>query len=473
MPSMADVAMHFFLQMAVILGVYRLLWPVFRRLGQVQVVAIMVAGFVLGPSLLGIVAPRFQTWLFPQKVLVGGVSVTHPSLVGIYVVGQMGLVVYMFLVGTAFKTDIFAGHLRQAAATSFAGIAAPMLLGGLVGWLMVQQGGGFFPDKVAGWQAALFVAAAIAITAFPMLAWIVYDSGLLHTRVGTMALACAAADDACAWILLAGVVATTKGSPTVAVLALGGGLAYGVAMLTVGRRLLRRLGDRVDTSMAGTADSGPPTGALIIALLVMLLGAWIADLVGIYAVFGAFVAGVAMPRGRFVELLRERLEPLTAYLLLPAFFVYSGLNTHLTLIFDPPVLLMTGLVLLVAFVGKGFSVGIAARLQGLSPREAGSLGALMNARGLMELILLNIGLTAGIVTPKVYTILAIMAIVTTFAATPVHRWIQARATRAGVAFGPSGEIPLSPPARANGKQPALDGTGEQPVGAALTDQPTS
>lgn len=422
MPALGDVAMHFFLQMAVVLAVYRLLWPLFRRLGQVQVVAIMVAGFLLGPSLLGAVAPQLQKWLFPQKITVDGVSMTHPSLVALYVVGQLGLVLYMFLVGMAFNTDIFARHIRHATVTSFAGIAMPMLLGGLVGWTMVQVDGGFFPDEVLGWQGALFVAAAIAITAFPMLAWIVYDSNLLHTRLGTMALACAAADDAAAWILLAAVVATTKDSAAIVLLALAGAVAYIAIMVTGGRRLLRRVGRWADDrAMRG---EGLPPGALVIAMLVMLGGAWFTDLVGIYSVFGAFVAGVAMPRGRLADLLRERIEPLTAFVLLPAFFVYSGLNTTLSLVFEPTTMIMLLVVLFIAFVGKGVSVALAARSQGLDWREAGSLGALMNARGLMELILLNIGLNAGIVTPKLYTILAIMTIVTTFAATPLHLWIK-------------------------------------------------
>jgi Kef-type K+ transport system membrane component KefB len=300
---------------------------------------------------------------------------------------------------------------------SFSGIAAPMALGGLLGWAVVADGG-FFPGRVAGWQGALFIAAAIAITAFPMLAWIVYDSNLLHTRLGTMALACAAADDAVAWILLAGVGASTKGSAAIAVVALLGSVAYLAVMLTVVRRLLRRLNDYATAKTR--QGEGLPSGVLVSALLIVLVGAWLTDLIGVYAVFGAFIAGIVMPRGPMTTRLRERLEPLTAYLLLPAFFVYSGLNTRLTLLFEPGVLVALIVVLAVAVIGKGVSVAIAARVQGLPWREAGSLGALMNARGLMELILLNVGLTAGIVTPELYTILAIMTIVTTFAASPLH-----------------------------------------------------
>lgn len=455
MPTLLELAFHFFLDMAVILAVYRLLWPLFRRLGQVQVVAIMVAGFLLGPSLLGLVWPQAQTFLFPTTLSVGGTKITHPSLMIIYVVGQLGLVLYMFLVGASFKLEIFTKHLRQAGATSFAGITVPMVLGGTLGFIMVRQGG-YFSGKVSGWQGALFLAAAVAITAFPMLAWIVYDSGLLNTRVGTMALACAAGDDACAWILLATVVATTKGSMFGAVLAIGGGLAYLLFMMFVGKPLLRRL-DGWHEKQSGPEGDTLPIGPFSVTLLVILLGSWFTDYVGIYSVFGAFVAGAVMPRGAMLNVLRERMEPVVAYLLLPAFFIYSGLNTKLSLIFEPSVLLMAALVLAVSFAGKFGAIGLAARAQGMTWRESGSMGALANARGLMELILLNIGLTAGLVSPSLYTILALMAIITTFMATPVHRLFESRARREGKMFGPSGEMAIPevvPDARRKEPSPA-------------------
>ena len=183
---------------------------------------------------------RGQQWLFPTKLTIGAETFTHPNLMVIYVVGQLGLVLYMFLVGASFKLDILGAHVRQAGVTSAAGIGVPLVLGGVVGWWMVSLGG-YFTDKVVHWQGGLFVAAAVAITAFPMLAWIVYDSGLLNTRLGTMALSCAAVDDACAWVLLATVVATAKGSLFGAFLAIGGGLAYLLFMVYVGRPLLGRL----------------------------------------------------------------------------------------------------------------------------------------------------------------------------------------------------------------------------------------
>lgn len=442
MPSLLSITTHFFLQIAFILLTYRLLWPLFRRLGQVQVVAIMVAGFLLGPSVLGWIWPAAQEWLFPTHLIIGAETVTHPNLTAIYVVGQLGLVLYMFLVGASFKLDILGAHLRKAGATSLAGLAVPLTLGGITGWWMVGLDG-YFTDKIANWQGALFIASAVAITAFPMLAWIVYDSGLLNTRLGTVALSCAAFDDACSWILLATVVATTKGSASIALLALGGGLAYLLVMIYVARPLLAKLETSVPTRDDVERTGGLPIAQLSIILLVVLLGSWFTDLVGIYSVFGAFVAGAVMPRGALLEAIRERFDPLVGYLLLPAFFIYSGLNTQLTLVFDGSTLIMAVVVLVVSFGGKFVAISLAARWQGMSWNESGAMGALANARGLMELILLNIGLEASLITGKTYTILALMTIITTFVATPLQRVFERRANKAGLVFGPSGEEPMS------------------------------
>ncbi|OBH79247.1 transporter [Mycobacterium mantenii] len=458
MPSLLAITSHFFLQIAFILLTYRLLWPLFRRLGQVQVVAIMVAGFVLGPSVLGWIWPAGQHWLFPTKLTIGAETFTHPNLTAIYVVGQLGLVLYMFLVGASLKLEILSAHLRQAGATSAAGIGIPLMLGGVTGWFMVSLGG-YFTGKVAHWQGGLFVASAVAITAFPMLAWIVYDSGLLNTRLGTMSLSCAAVDDACSWILLATLVATAKGSLSGAVLAIGGGLAYLLFMVFVGRPLLARLATwtppRVDVERTG----GLPIAHLSVVLLVVLTASWFTDAVGIYSVFGAFVAGAVMPRGALLDALRDRFEPLVAYLLIPAFFIYSGLNTQLSLIFDGSTLVMAIIVLVVSFAAKFGAIGLAARWQGMSWNESGAMGALANARGLMELILINIGLEAGLITGKTYTILALMTIITTFVATPLQRLFERRLKKSGCRFGPAGEEPyrevVRGPGRARNSSPGL------------------
>ncbi|WP_017542017.1 MULTISPECIES: cation:proton antiporter [Nocardiopsis] len=442
MPSPAETTVHFLLQLGIVLAVYRLIWPVFKALGQVQVVAIMVTGFLLGPSLLGALAPGVQERLFPTEAVVAGETVAHPSFTVLYLVGQLGLVLYMFLVGSAFDTGMFLRHTRDAVSTSLAGIVPPAIFGCVVAWLMVSQGG-YFTEGVTVWQAGLFLTAAIAVTAFPMLAWIIHESGLQGTRLGTIALACAAADDAVSWILLAGVVASTKGDPVLALAAFGGGVLYLVLMLTLGRRGLAAVGRWAQRRLRAGEEF--PAGPFVLVVIVLLAGAWFTDLAGVYAVFGAFIVGVAMPRDRFTELMRSRLEPLVGYVLLPAFFVCSGLNTELSLIFEWRILLMAGLVLLVSSVGKGLAIALAARVQGIERNEAYALGALMNARGLMELILLNIGLQAGLVSMQLYTILVLMAIVTTFAATPLQRWFLRDRTEPGGARGgaarPGGTAP--------------------------------
>lgn len=426
MPSFLHIAMHFFLQVAIVLLTYLALTPVFRKLGQAQVIAIMVAGFVLGPSVLGWLWPAGQAWLFPTKLAFGDHNLSHPNLVAIYVVGQLGLVLYMFMVGASFNLQLLSTHLRQAATTSAVGIACPMLLGGVVGWWLVSSRG-FFTQDIQPWQGGIFMAAAVAVTAFPMLAWIIYDSGLVDSRMGTLALACAAIDDAAAWIILAAVVASTKGKTSGALLALGGGVVFVAIMISAVRPLLMKLfqwsASRVDLQGGNRAF---PTAHFCGVLVVILTAAWVTDLVGCYCVLGAFVAGAVMPRGEPLLTITQRMDPLVSYLLLPCFFVYSGLNAHIELIFNRSVLMAAAVVLLAAFVGKFGGVALAARWQGLSWSEAGSIGALTNARGLMELILLNIGFENRVITSELYTILALMTIVTTFAATPLHRMFESR-----------------------------------------------
>ncbi|MQY25787.1 cation:proton antiporter [Nocardia aurantia] len=445
MPSFLELTVHFFLEMAIILAVYRLVWLVFKRLGQVQVVAIMAAGFLLGPSVFGAVWPGGQRWLFPTTVAIGDHTIPHPSLTVMYVLGQLGLVLYMFLVGTSFRTKILTEHFRVAGITASAGVVVPMILGGATGFLLVGHGD-YFTGKVHAWQGGLFLAAAVAITSFPMLAWIIHDSGLHNTRLGTMALAAAASDDAVSWLLLATVVASTKSNMNGAVLALAGGVGFVVFMLVVGARLLRGLDRWGEREMRGESGVALPVGPFMVMLLVLLVSAWFTDWVGVYSVFGAFIAGVVMPRGRLLEAVRERTEPIVSHLLLPAFFVFTGLNTKLSLLFHPAALVVAAIVLVVSFAGKFGAVTLAARSQGMSWREAGSMGSLANARGLMELVLLNVGLTEGLITGSLYTILALMTIVTTFVATPIYRMFERSAWKNGLVFGANGETAKAEPA---------------------------
>ena len=269
----------FFLQLGVILLVCRLVGWCAVRIGQPQVVAEMVAGFLMGPSFFGWVAPGVQAALFPA-----------PTLHALFVVSQIGLVLYMFCVGLEFRPDLMLKHGRSAAAVSVAGIVVPFTLGGALAlWLL--PAGGFFAEQVRLAHAVLFVGAAMSITAFPMLARIIDERGIAGTALGTLTLAAGAMDDAAAWIILAVVLGSFSGSTTLAISAALGGLFYVVVVLLVARPLLRKL----DT--AAEADGRMAPWMLTSILSALAIGAWFTDTVGIYAVFGAFVLGAAMPRG--------------------------------------------------------------------------------------------------------------------------------------------------------------------------------
>jgi Kef-type K+ transport system membrane component KefB len=278
----------------------------------------------------------------------------------------------------------------------------------------------------------LFLGASMSITAFPMLARIIYERGLTGTSLGTLALAAGSMDDAAAWCILAIVLASFKSDASIAAFAVGGGVLYAAFMLLVVKRLLRRLGPRVERE---GAISGP---VLASVLTLLMLCAWVTDAIGIYAVFGAFILGTAMPRGLFAREIQRHLEPLTTNFLLPLFFVYSGLNTRIGLVDTLRLWGVAIVILLVACLGKGVACWLAARLNGEENREALAIGTLMNARGLMELILLNIGLERGVITPTLFTIMVIMAIVTTLAATPVFNLVYRQRTRPSpIALEPS------------------------------------
>lgn len=404
-----DLSVLFFLQMAFILGVCRLVGWLFARLGQSQVVSEMIAGVVMGPSLMGWLFPGFSAWLFPAE--------SKPIL---FAVAQLGLVLYMFLVGVEFDLGLIRARVRSAASVSIAGILAPFALGGALAWFLAGDAT-LFSARTTPAQAVLFLGAAMSITAFPMLARIIVEQGLSKTSLGTLALAAGAIDDAAAWCVLAVVLASFQNEPRLAVLAIGGGVAFAVLVLLVLRRVLLPLGRQVE------ARGEMGQGTLITVLMLAMLGAWFTDMIQIYAVFGAFVMGLAMPRGRFADELKRQIHPLTAAFLLPVFFVYSGLNTKIGLVNTPALWLLTLLVLVVATTGKGVACYAAARLNGEPHREAMGIGTLMNARGLMELIILNIGLQKGIIESALFAIMVMMAIVTTLLATPVfHRVYRSR-----------------------------------------------
>ncbi|MBN9689962.1 MAG: cation:proton antiporter [Verrucomicrobia bacterium] len=410
--SAPQLSVFFFLQMFVILAACRLVGLLAKKMGQPQVVGEMIAGVLLGPSLIGHFFPEAQRQLFPPD-----------SLKILYVGAQLGVGLYMFLVGVEFKTELFRDRIRGAAAVSVSGMVVPFILGSLLALWFVQIPG-LFSEEATRPEAMLFLGAAMSITAFPMLARIIYERGLTGTSLGTLALAAGAIDDAAAWCVLAVVLASFGAGSAVAIKAILGGVLYGVIMLTIGRRLLASLGTAAE-------KEGRITPTLLgITLMLFTLACWFTDFIGIHAVFGGFILGVAMPRGLFARELQKQLEPFAVVFLLPMFFTYSGLNTRLDLVDSPKMFLIALVVLLAAILGKGIACWAAARMNGEDHRTAMAIGTLMNARGLMELIILNIGLQHGVIQPALFSVMVLMAIVTTLMASPVFEWVYGRHARA-------------------------------------------
>jgi len=407
-----QLSVIFFLQMFVILAACRVVGALARRVGQPQVVGEMVAGVLLGPSLFGLLLPALQQHLFPPE-----------SMKVLYVVAQLGIGLYMFLVGVEFNTQLLASRVRSAAAVSISGMLAPFALGTILTLWLIRIPG-LFSGEATTAEAILFLGAAMSITAFPMLARIIYERGLTGTPLGTLALAAGAIDDMAAWCVLAIVLASFGGGPIVAVKAIAGGVGFALIVLTLGRRLLARLGAAAER--AGTVSPAH----LAITLMCFSLSAWITDAIGIHAVFGGFLLGVAMPRGLFTRELTRNLESFAVVFLLPMFFTFSGLNTRLDMVNTLPMLLLALVILAAAVLGKAGACWAAARLHGEDNPTALALGMLMNARGLMELIILNIGLQHGIIEPPLFSIMVLMAIVTTLMTSPLFELVYGRRARA-------------------------------------------
>ena len=402
------LAVQFFLQLAVILLFCRLVGAVAARFGQPQVVAEMIAGVLLGPSLFGLLAPEAQAWLFPWD----RTQSARDTQSYLFPASQLGLALYMFVVGMEFRVDIVAKRLKSSLAVSAAGMIAPFVLGAGLAWVFFHHTE-LFPKKTSLVEAMLFLGASMCITAFPMLARIIHFKKLSGTTMGTVALGAGALDDATAWCLLAVVLASFDDNWSHAWLNIGGGAGFVVVTLFLVKPLLARLHGWL------VKDGVLSEAGLVIGLAMMALGAWFTDLIGLHAVFGAFVMGAAMPRGAMARDLIGRIQPLTVALLLPLFFTYSGLNTKITLLNTGFLWLMCGAVLIAAILGKGVACWLAARATGISNREALGIGVLMNARGLMELIIINIGLQRGIISEGLFATLVIMAVVTTLMASPI------------------------------------------------------
>jgi Kef-type K+ transport system membrane component KefB/nucleotide-binding universal stress UspA family protein len=392
----------FILQLAVILVAARLVGLLFRLIHQPQVVGEMAAGILLGPSLLGWAAPGVSAWLFPPQ-----------SLVHLNTASQLGLLLFMFLVGVEFNPKLLRGRGHAALLTSHVSIVAPFFLGSVLALYLYPQ----LSDRSVEFTGfALFMGAAMSVTAFPVLARILVERNLLRTKVGAVTIACAAVDDVTAWSILAVVIVVVRASAldTPLWLTFAGTLAYVLAMLLVIRPALRFLEQRYHNSGRLTQDM------VAIMLLCLLASAWVTEWLGIHALFGAFCMGVVMPKDRaFVHDLNQKFEDVTVVFLLPIFFANAGLKTSIGLVSGPEMWGFFGLIMLVAVSGKFGGSTLAARISGLSWREASAIGILMNTRGLMELVILTIGLDLGVISPALFSMMVLMALVTTAMTTPV------------------------------------------------------
>ena len=398
-------------QLITILVVARAVGWGMRRIGQPQVVGEMAAGLLLGPSFLGWAAPGVSHVLFPPA-----------SLGFLNSLSQVGLLVFMFLVGLELDLELMRGKGRIAVVTSHASIIAPFLLGSALALLLYPT---LSPAGTTFAGFALFIGAAMSITAFPVLARILAERGLTNTRLGAIAITCAAVDDVTAWCILAIVVVVVRVDTSVPLwLTLGGSAAFIGAMVIFGRRAAQTLEMALERA-------GKMTNALVAVTIVAIFSsAWITERLGIHALFGAFLCGAIMPKpGRFAVAIHERFEDMLVVVLLPIFFALTGLRTSVRLIEGVDMWGYCVLVLLVAVAGKLGGAAVAARATGMSWRDAGALGVLMNTRGLMELVILNIGLELGILTPPLFAMLVLMALATTFMTTPVLSLFQTRAAR--------------------------------------------
>lgn len=385
-----------------------------RRLGQPTVVGEMLAGIVLGPSVLGTLNPTWSAALFPAA-----------SLGFLNAISQLGVLLFLFVVGLHVDLRSLKRQSGVAVTASHASIAAPFTLGVLLAFWLFPR---FAPPGVPFAAFALFVGVAMSITAFPVLARILEERGLLSTPLGALAIACAAVDDVTAWILLAVVVALVQagGIGWTLVTTLAGTLAFVGVMHVLVRPVVHRLAapGADGARNASTRVASPVMAAVII---VVLLAALATEQLGVHALFGAFVAGTIMPREHgFSDRVADQLSDLLVVLLLPLFFAYTGLRTQFDLLGGFSDLLFLGAILAVAIGGKVIGTAVAARSGGQPWRESTLLGLLMNTRGLMELVVLNIGLDLGVLTPRLFAMMVLMALVTTTMTVPamtlLGRW---------------------------------------------------
>ncbi|HEY7596948.1 MAG TPA: cation:proton antiporter [Actinophytocola sp.] len=400
---------HLLLAIAVVVAACKAAGWVLRRIGQPPVVGEIAAGILLGPSVLGAVWPAGASGLLPADIL--------PQL---NVLAQVGIVLFVFLTGLELNQKLLRGRGHLAVVVSHVSIAVPFVLGILLAAVAYAK---FAPQGVGSLAFALFIGVSMSITALPVLVRILQDTKMFHSRIGVVTLTCAVVDDVTAWSLLALVVAlVTASSLTGVVLTIGLAAAFAGLLLFVARPLMARfVGRTAEPTLRRMAP---------LALVGVLLCAMATDWIGVHAMFGAFMFGLVFPRGNAIEKwLQENTGGLTTALMLPLFFAYSGLRTDLGLLSDVSLWLWCVAILAVAVVGKLVSAAVAARSVGESLCRSLQIGVLMNCRGLTELVVLNVGLDLGVLSPTMFTMLVIMALVSTAVTAPMAVYLNKRAGR--------------------------------------------
>ncbi len=398
-------------QIITIVMVARIFGWIFRKIGQPSVIGEIIAGIVLGPSLFGLYFPDFKEALVPVA-----------SLGNLQMLSQVGLILFMFVIGMELDLKALKNKANEAVVISHASIVIPFALGiGLSYFIYpnfvpkeVNLHTGVEQFKIPFLSFSLFMGIAMSITAFPVLARIVQERGIHKTRLGTIVITCAAADDITAWCILAAVIAIVKaGSFISSIYVIGLAVLYVLMMLFVVKPFLKRIGE-----LYAKKDSIKKS-VVAIFFLTLIVSSYLTEIIGIHALFGAFMTGAIMPDiAKFRNIFIEKVEDISVIVFLPLFFVFTGLNTNIGLLNDVYLWKVTGFIILVAVVGKFFGSALAAKFVGQNWRESLTIGALMNTRGLMELVVLNIGLDLGVLTPKVFTMMVIMALVTTFMTGP-------------------------------------------------------
>jgi Kef-type K+ transport system membrane component KefB len=389
------------LQVSVVLAACRLTGALFKKIHQPRVVGEMFAGIMLGPSLLGWIAPNFSAYLFPAS-----------SLGFLNALSQIGVIV--FLVGLNINPAELKKESHAAVLASHVSITAPFVLAAFLSLYLYPR---LSDDHVAFSNFALFMGAAMSITAFPVLARILQERRMLSSRLGTVAIACAAVDDVTGWCILAYIVVLIRAAHSDASIwvTLGGIIVFGLVMVFGVQRMLVGIFQNAYEKWGHLSEN-----RMAFMLLLVLVSALCTERLGIHLLFGAFLMGAIMPKeDKFVRYVLDRFETITVTLLLPLFFAFTGLRTNIGLVKGHEMWMYCGLIILVATAGKLGGSTIAAWMSGMPFREAAGLGILMNTRGLMELVILNIGLDIKIISPALFSMMVIMALVTTFMTTPV------------------------------------------------------